>query len=83
MLEIFPAASSENVIRVEFFDDEIDRISEINHLTGELVAVLKHVAIYPASHYVSSADRVDRAIDEIKAELAQRVKIFQRKQYAD
>ena len=76
VLEIFPAASSENVIRVEFFDDEIDRISEINHLTGELVAVLKHVAIYPASHYVSSADRVDRAIDEIKAELAQRVKYF-------
>ena len=76
VLEIFPAASSENVIRVEFFDDEIDRISEINHVTGELVAVLSHVAIYPASHYVSSADRVDRAINEIKAELCERVKYF-------
>ncbi len=76
VLEIFPAASSENVIRVEFFDDEIDRISEINHITGELVAVLSHVAIYPASHYVSSADRVDRAINEIKAELCERVKYF-------
>ena len=63
VLEIFPAASSENVIRVEFFDDE-------------LVAVLSHVAIYPASHYVSSADRVDRAINEIKAELCERVKYF-------
>ena len=76
VLEIFPAASSENVIRVEFFDDEIDRISEINHVTGELVAVLSHVAIYPASHYVSSADRVDGAINEIKAELCERVKYF-------
>lgn len=76
VLEIFPAASSENVIRVEFFDDEIDRISEINHVTGELIAVLSHVAIYPASHYVSSADRVDRAINEIKAELCERVKYF-------
>ncbi len=76
VLEIFPAASSENVIRVEFFDDEIDRISEINHITGEFVAVLSHVAIYPASHYVSSADRVDRAINEIKAELCERVKYF-------
>lgn len=76
VLEIFPAASSENVIRVEFFGDEIDRISEINHLTGELAAVLSHVAIYPASHYVTSADRVDKAVAEIKAELSERVKYF-------
>jgi len=76
VLEIFPAASSDNIIRVEFFDDEIERICELNHLTGELVAVLSHVAIYPASHYVTSRERVDRAIKEIKAELVERVKYF-------
>ena len=76
VLEIFPAASSENVIRVEFFDDEIDRISEINHITGELVSVLSHVAIYPASHYVTSAERVEKAVAEIKAELTERIKYF-------
>ena len=76
VLEIFPAASSETIIRVEFFADEIERITELNHLTGELVAVLSHVAIYPASHYVTSADRMDEAIAEIKAELAERVKYF-------
>lgn len=76
VLEIFPAASSDKVIRVEFFGDEIDRISEINHLTGELIAVLSHAAIYPASHYVSSADRVEKAVAEIKAELVERIKYF-------
>lgn len=76
VLEIFPAASSDKVIRVEFFDDEIERISEINHITGELIAVLSHVAIYPASHYVTSADRIDRAVKEIKAELTERIKYF-------
>lgn len=76
VLEIFPASSSDNVIRVEFFDDEIERISEINHLTGELIAVLSHAAIYPASHYVTSRERVDKAIKEIKEELIERVKYF-------
>ena len=54
VVEIFPAASNDSIIRVEFFGDEIDRISEINPLTGELKAVLKHAAIYPASHYIVS-----------------------------
>jgi len=76
VLEIYPAASDGNVIRVEFFDDEIDRISEINHLTGELIAVLRHVTIYPASHYVTSKEHIDRAVAEIKAELVDRVKYF-------
>ncbi len=76
VLEIFPAASSDNIIRVEFFDDEIERICELNHLTGELISVLSHVAIYPASHYVTSRERVDRAIAEIKAELVDRVRFF-------
>ena len=76
VLEIFPAASSGNIIRVEFFDDEIERICELNHVTGELIAVLSHVAIYPASHYVTSRERVDKAIAEIKAELVDRVKFF-------
>lgn len=57
MVEIFPAASNDSIIRVEFFGDEIDRISEINPLTGELKAVLKHAAIYPASHYIVSGIR--------------------------
>ena len=57
VLEIFPAQSSENAIRVEFFGDEVDRISEINALTGEVKGVLSHVAIYPASHYVVSQEK--------------------------
>ena len=76
VLEIFPAASSDNIIRVEFFDDEIERISEINHLTGELVSVLSHAVIYPASHYVTSPEHIENAIRQIKAELAERVKYF-------
>ncbi len=76
VLEIFPAASSENIIRVEFFDDEIDRISEINHITGELVSVLSHATIYPASHYVTSKEHIENAITEIKRELTERIKYF-------
>ena len=79
VVEIFPAASSDNIIRVEFFGDEIDRISEINPLTGELIATLKHAAIYPASHYIVSKDKMDRAIDEINRELEQRLEFFREK----
>lgn len=57
VVEIFPAYSGDTVIRVEFFGDEIDRISEVNPLTGELKAVVNHVAIYPASHYIVPPDR--------------------------
>lgn len=73
-LEIFPASSSENTIRVEFFGDEIDRISEIDALTGELVGYRNHVAIYPASHFATSNDKVKKAIVTIEEELEARLK---------
>ncbi|MDO5040592.1 MAG: excinuclease ABC subunit UvrB [Peptoniphilus sp.] len=72
-LEIFPAWSSENSIRVEFFGDEIDRISEINALTGEVKGYRKHVAIYPASHFATTQDKVDRAVETIGEELEERL----------
>lgn len=75
-LEIFPAASSDRIIRVEFFGDEIDRISEINPLTGELLGTLRHAAIYPASHYIVSRDKMMDAVAEIRRELDERVEYF-------
>ena len=77
VLEIFPAQSSENAIRVEFFGDEVDRISEINALTGEVKGVLSHVAIYPASHYVVSQEKMERSIKEIYEEMTERVAQFE------
>ncbi len=77
VVEIFPAQSSENAIRVEFFGDEVDRISEINALTGEVKGVLSHVAIYPASHYVVSQEKMERSIKEIYEEMTERVKQFE------
>lgn len=76
VVEIFPAASGDSIIRVEFFGDEIDRISEINPLTGELKALLKHAAIYPASHYIVSRDKMQVALDEIERELQERLEYF-------
>lgn len=76
-VEIFPVYSSENAVRVEFFGDEIDRICEINALTGQVKNEISHVAIYPASHYVVSSDKLERAIDEILAEMEDRVKEFE------
>ncbi len=64
-------------LRVEFFGDEIDRISEINVVTGAPTRVLDHVAIYPASHYVASKEKMAAAIDEIYRELDERVKFFE------
>ena len=64
VVEIFPAASGENVIRVEFFGDEIDRVSEVNPLTGELIANLRHAAIYPASHYIVPQEKMREAVAE-------------------
>ena len=76
VLEIFPASATDKIIRVEFFDDEIERISEINYLTGELISRMSHAAIYPASHYVTTPERLERAIAEIDRELKERVKFF-------
>ncbi len=73
VLEIFPAASSENSIRVEFFGDEIERIVEVNYLTGEVIGLRKHVSIFPASHFATTDDKVARAIETIEAELEERL----------
>ncbi len=76
VVEIFPAQSTDTVIRVEFFGDEIDRISEVNALTGELKAHLKHVAIYPASHYIVPKEKMQRALKNIEQESEERVSYF-------
>ena len=76
VVEIFPVYSNDTAIRVEFFGDEIDRISEINALTGQVKNVVSHVAIYPASHYVVSPEKLEKAIEEILAEMEARVEEF-------
>ena len=76
VVEIFTSGSSETVIRVEFFGDEIDRISEIHPLTGELKGVVNHVAIYPASHYIVPPEKMQDAIQNIEQELQERVEWF-------
>lgn len=76
VVEIYPAYSAGKVIRVEFFGDEIDRITEIDPLTGELLAVVKHAAVYPASHYIVSADKIKIATEELERELEQRIAYF-------
>ena len=75
-VEIFPAYSNDKAIRVEFFGDEIDRISEINVVTGAATRFLNHAAIYPASHYVTTKEKMAAAIDRIRAECDERVKYF-------
>lgn len=77
VVEIFPSNQNENAIRVEFFDDEIDRISEINALTGEIIGLREHCVIFPASHYVTTREKMERAISGIEAELEQRVAYFE------
>lgn len=76
-VEIFPAYSNDKAIRVEFFGDEIDRISEVNVVTGTVLRYLNHTAIYPASHYVVSKEKMAKAIDDIRAECEERVKFFE------
>ena len=76
VVEIYPAYAYETAIRVEFFGDEIDRISEVNPLTGETKSVIEHVAIYPASHYIVPAEKMHAAVEEIERELEGRVKYF-------
>lgn len=77
VLEVFPASYSDTAIRIEFFGDEIDRITEINVVTGEIIGRITHAAIFPASHYVVGSDKVARAVKEIEQELKDRVSFFQ------
>ena len=78
VVEIFPVYSFETAIRVEFFGDEIERVCEINALTGEIKSVLQHAAIYPASHYVVAPERLEEAIIDIQAEMVDQVAAFER-----
>ena len=75
-VEIFPAYSNDNAIRVEFFGDEIDRISEINVVTGEMKSLLGHIGIYPASHYIVPPDEMAAALERIRQEMEERVEFF-------
>ncbi len=75
-VEVYPAYSYENALRIEFFGDEVDRISEINVVTGEVKQFLNHTAIYPASHYIVPHDKLEDALEEIKQEMEERVKFF-------
>ncbi len=75
-LEVFPSGYSEKAVRVEFFGDEIDRVSEIDPLTGKVIEDLNYVAIFPATHYVVDIDSKEKAIEEIEAEMADRVEWF-------
>lgn len=77
VVEIFPVYSNERAVRVEFFGDEIERICEIQALTGEIISVLSHVAVYPASHYVISPDKLERSVGEIYSEMQAQVKKFE------
>ena len=76
VLEIFPANNTDTAIRVEFFGDEIDRITEVVVLTGEIKCILKHAAVFPASHYVVPQEKMNAACDRIEAELEERVRYF-------
>ncbi|MBP1926774.1 excinuclease ABC subunit B [Sedimentibacter acidaminivorans] len=76
-LEIFPASSSESAIRVEMFGDEIDRITEINTITGEILGRRNHISIFPATHYATTEENVKRAVVSIKEELTERLKYLE------
>ncbi len=76
VVEIFPAVSSDTVVRVEFFGDEIDKISEVSPLTGEVKAIVKHMAIFPASHYIVPKEKLPQAVLKIENELTRRIDFF-------
>ena len=76
VVEIFPASATDRAIRVEFFGDEVDRIQEIDVVTGESLAELEHMVVFPASHYVVAPDKMERAIQGIEEELRERVRYF-------
>ena len=77
VLEVYPAQGGDYFIRIEFFGDEIDRIAEVEPLSGKVHAELNHIAIFPASHYVVSQDKIKKACDEIEKEMEERVRFFQ------
>lgn len=79
VVDVFPSYSSGNAIRIEFFGDEVERIAEISSVTGEVLAVLKHCAIYPASHYVVDKEKLEKAISGIEEELENRIEEFKAK----
>ncbi len=74
VLEIFPAYSSEKALRVEFFGDEIERITEVDYLTGEIIGLREHIAIFPASHYTTTREKMEKALVTIEKELEERLK---------
>ncbi|MEJ8553457.1 excinuclease ABC subunit UvrB [Tepidibacter sp. Z1-5] len=76
IIEIMPANSDDTGIRIEFFGDEIERITEINYITGEILGSRNHIAIFPASHYVTSPERLENSLHKIEEELEDRVKYF-------
>lgn len=76
ILEIFPASNDEKAIRIEFFGDKVDRITEIDYVTGKIVGTRNHVVIFPASHYVTTPERIEKAIVEIENELQEQIKFF-------
>lgn len=76
IVDIFPAEATENIYRVEFFGDEIDRITELNYLTGEVIAKMSHIMVFPASHYVTSRDKINKAVETISEELQERIQWF-------
>jgi excinuclease ABC subunit B len=79
ILEIFPASNDEKAIRIEFFGDEIERITEIDYITGKIEGVRSHIVIFPASHYVTTPERIEKAITAIEKELEETVNIFKEK----
>lgn len=76
VLEVYPAGSDEKAIRIEFFGDEIDRVMEINYLTGEVLGKRSHVSIFPASHHVTSRQKLEKAVVAIEEELEERIRYF-------
>ena len=76
ILELFPASDDEKAIRIEFFGDEIDRIVEIDYITGKILGTRNHIAVFPASHYVTTPEKVAHAVEAIENELAERVQYF-------
>ena len=76
VVEVYPAIGGDYLIRIEFFGDEIDRIAQVDPLTGQVHATLEHIAIFPASHYVVAEEKIRRACDQIEEEMTERVKFF-------